>query len=129
MPFNASRTGSFYEKEVLKYSLGAEVLRSYVLDSVGASIAADSSSRYVWPAGTILKLNGDSNNKVIPYNGSGTIVGILESPAELVATGATSSDTAVATFSHNAVFSTTKIVGFTLYASALISSLPTCRWE
>lgn len=129
MPFNASRTGNFYEKEVLKYSSGTEILRSYVLDSVGASVAPDTSGRYIWPAGTIMKLNGNSNNKVIPYNGTGTIVGVLESAAELVAMGVTSADTAVATYTNYAAFATTKVVGFTLYASALISSLPTCRWE
>lgn len=129
MAFNYSLSGDHYRKEVLKYSLGNEILRSYGLDAVGSSIAADSSGRYVWPAGTILKLNGSSDNKLVPYNGSGTIVGILSKYAELAATGVTSSNTQVAVFSHNAVFATAKVVGFTLYASALVSSLPTCRWE
>ena len=124
MAFNYALTGNHYRKEVLKYSVGGEVLRSYGLDAVNASIAADSSGRYVWPAGTILKLNGNADNKVVPYNGSGTIVGVLSKYAELAATGVTSSNTQVAVYSNYAVFATAKVVGFTLYASALISSLP-----
>jgi len=129
MPFNYSRSGNFYEKEVLKYSLGAEVLTSYVLDAVNASIAADTSGRFVWPAGTALKLGSTSARKLIPYDGVGQIEGILSDMAELVATGVSSADTAVAIYRHNAVFATSKVVGFTQYASAFMSSLPTCRWE
>lgn len=130
MAFNYSRLGEFYEREVLKYSNGVEILGSYVLDSVGSSIGPDSSGRYVFPAGTIMQLNGAANQKVIPFNGGpGQIVGILESPAEIVALAVTSADTAVATYKHYAVFATTKVVGFTIHASALISALPTCRWE
>lgn len=131
MANNVSRNGVFYEKEVLKYSLGNEIKTSYVLDSVNASVAPDGVNRYIWPAGTAMKLTGSASNKVVPFDGTTgvKIVGILSRYAELAGVGATSSNVAIALYDHNAVFATSKIVGFTTYASTYISSMPTCKWE
>lgn len=131
MANNVSRSGDFYEKQVLKYSFGVEGLPSFVLDSVNASVAPDGVGRYIWPAGTAMKLTGSAGNKVVPFDGTAgqKIVGILSKYVELAGVGATSSNTPVALYDHNAVFATSKIVGFTTYASTYISSLPTCKWE
>jgi len=131
MAFNSTRSGSFNNKEVLKYTSGQEILSSYVLDAITAStITADSLGRYIVPAGTPMALT--SSSKVYPYPGpsvSSPIVGILSRPTELVSLGATSSNTPVALFSDYSVFATTQIVGFTTYASALISQLKSCSWK
>lgn len=130
MAFNSTRSGSFNNKEVLKYTSGQEILTSYVLDAITAStISADSLGRYIVPAGTPMAKT--PTGKVFPYQGAPTtdIVGILSRPTELVSLTATSSYTPVALFSDYSVFATTQIVGFTTYASALISQLRSCAWK
>lgn len=131
MPFNVSRTAQFYDIEVMKYgvSLDGVPVKHGVLDATdSASWTVSAGVRNVVPAGTILKLSATNTNQLVKYNGTGTIWGILGHSTDLLAQS-TSGDEPVPVYYHNVVFATKAIVGFTQYASALISTLDTCKWE
>lgn len=121
MPFNYRREASWVDKEVLKFPAGLDAIKSVVIDATNFSIS-DPSVRTVVPAGTILKFSSTNTTQYVEYNGSGTIKGILRKPVDLVAR-VTEGDTPAAMYFHGCVFATTAIVGFTLYASALVADL------
>ena len=130
MPFNVTRSAQFFDIEVLKYPMHSLVVKSLVLDAnfVTQNTAID--QRTVVPAGTILALNATRANTVVPYTGSGTIVGILQHSTDVLNTlSLTAASEPVGAYFHEAIFATAKIVSFTQYASALVSSLPTCKFE
>ena len=127
MPFNIQRSGQFIEKEVLKYSDGREITDSIVLDGNAFPMPSDRNARNIVPAGTILKVSVTDPSKMVEYNGSGTIKGILAHSVEIMANSTAGSEPRNMYF-HTAVFATSAIVGFTAYASACMSSLPTCQW-
>lgn len=130
MPYNVSRSAQFYDKEVLKYpQAGTDVIKSVVLDATDtASWGYVADTRNVIPAGTILKLSATNTTQYVKYNGTGTVEGILARAVDFLA-NATSSDAPAPMFYHEAVFATSAIVSFTLYASALVSTLTTCKFE
>ena len=130
MPWNVSRSTQFVEKEILKFGTpGLHAIKSVVLDSSDAGFPVPGvNTRAVVPAGTILKKNPSAPTKYIQYNGSGTIEGILLHSVELLA-NATAGDEPAPMIYHGAVFATAAIVNFTNYASALVSALPTCKFE
>jgi hypothetical protein len=130
MPFNYSRSAQFYDKEVLKYGVGLDgvAVKHVVLDATDAGWGITGDTRNVAPAGTILKLSATNPTQVVKYNGTGTVHGILARPVDLLAQ-ATAADEPAPAFYHMVVFATSAIVGFTQYASALISTLNTCKWE
>lgn len=131
MPFNYSRSAQFFDKEVLKYGVGLDgvPVKSVVLDATDVgSWPYVPDTRNVVPAGTILKLSATNTKQYVKYNGTGTIAGILARPVDLIAQ-ATAADEPAPMFFHNVVFATKAIVGFTQFASALISTLNTCKWE
>jgi hypothetical protein len=127
---NYGRSAQFFDKEVLKYgvSLDGVPVKSVVLDATDANWSFTADTRNVAPAGTILKLSATNPTQYVKYNGSGTIAGILARPVDLIAQ-VTAADEAAPMFYHNAVFATRAIVGFTTYASALVSTLTFCRFE
>lgn len=130
MPFNVSRSAQFYDIEVLKYPMLGLVIKSAVIDAnfVTQNTALD--QRTVVPAGTILALNATRANTVVPYTGSGTIMGILAHSTDILNTlSLTAASEAVPVYFHEAIFATAKIVAFTAYASALANALPTCKFE
>lgn len=128
MPFNVSRTAQFYDKEVLKFPAGLDAIKSGVLDATLVAQSSDPNARTVVPAGTILKLSATNSKRYTEYDGSGVIRGILTRPVDLLSR-ATASNEPIAIFFHQCVFSTNAIVGFTNYASALVSTLTTCKFE
>lgn len=131
MPFNISRSAQFYDKEVLKYGTNLDnvPVKHVVLDLTdSASWPYVPDTRNVVPAGTILKLSSTNANQAVKYNGSGTIIGILSRPIDFLA-NATAADEPAPAFYHQVVFATKAIVGFTQYASAVISTLNTCKFE
>lgn len=129
MPFNVSRSAQFYDKEVLKFPTGLDAIKSVVLDATDVgTIVVDSGARNVVPAGTILKLSATNTTQYVKYNGSGTITGILARPVDILAQS-TAADEAAPMLFHQSVFATRAIVGFTQYASALVSTLNTCKFE
>jgi hypothetical protein len=129
VPFGTTKTASYADKEILKYAAQLGPRKSIVLDAKNWPEDPEaSSSRYVVPAGTILKHSITNPAAMVPYNGSGTIRGILAAPVDLVAR-ATSAMEPGAMFFHAVVFATSALVGFTNYASAVVSTLNTCKFE
>ncbi len=127
MAGNVTRSAQFVEKEVLKYATGRELKDSIVLDADAFPMPADRNARNIVPAGTILRLSATDGTKCAPYDGSGTLKGILVQSREILA-NSTAGDEAAAAYFFGAVFATSEIVNFTTYASALVSSMPTCKW-
>ena len=125
MAYNYTKTATWTEVEVLKYPTGLEAIQSIVIDATdfGSLIQTDGSRSYI-PAGTILKFSTTNPTQMVKYTGGalGTIKGILRRPFDLVA-AVTEGDGAAAMYYHNCVFSTSAIVGFTQYASALVADL------
>lgn len=129
MPFGTTKTASYVDKEILKYAAQLGPRKSVVLDAKNWPIDPEAtSSRYIVPAGTILKHSVTNAEAMVPYDGTGTLRGILAAPIDLVAR-ATSAMEPAAMFFHAVVFATAGIVGFTNYASALVSTLNTCKFE
>lgn len=129
MPFGTTKSASYADKEILRFAAQLGPRQSIVLDAQNWPTDPEATSaRYVVPAGTILKLSVTNPKAHIPYDGSGTIAGILAAPVDLVAK-ATSAMEPAAMYFHAVVFATEGLVGFTNYASALISTLNTCKFE
>jgi len=115
------------EKEILKFPVGLHAVKSIVLDGNTFALNVDG-SRTIVPVGTVLKLSASNPNMYQAYAGSGTIQGILAHNVDLSAQ-ATNGSTPAPMFFHGCVFATTAIVGFTTYAAALVSAMPTCKFE
>jgi hypothetical protein len=129
VPFGTTKTASYYDREILKYAVPLGPRKSIVLDAKNWPEDPEATtSRYFVPAGTILKVSATNSKAMVPYNGTGTIKGILAAPVDLVAR-ATSAEEPGAMFFHGVVFATAALVGFTNYASALVSTLNTCKFE
>lgn len=128
MPFNITRSVTRADqKEILKFPVGLHAVKSVVLDGNTFAVNADG-SRTVVPAGTVLKISASNTNMYTAYNGSGTILGILAHDVDLTAQVTAGSEPAPM-FYHGCVFATTAIVGFTTYAAALVTAMPTCKFE
>ena len=128
MPWNVTRTVTRAdEKEILKFPVGLHAVKSVVLDGNTFTMNSDG-SRTLIPAGTVLKLSASNPNMYQAYTGSGTIQGILAHDVDLAAQSTAGSEPAPMFF-HGCVFATTAIVGFTTYASALVTAMPTCKFE
>lgn len=128
MPFNVQRSISFGDqKEILKFPVGLHAVKSVVLEANSFAVSTDG-SRYVVPAGTILKLSVTVTNQFVKYNGTGTIQGILAHDVDL-AVQSTAGAEPVPMFYHGCVFATDAIVDFTQYASTLVTAMPTCKFE
>ena len=120
MPLNYEQSGTWYDVEVLKFPVGLDAIKSVVIDATNVAVTAG--QRNVLPAGTILKFSTTNPDKYVAYNGSGTIKGILRRPVDIVAR-VTEGDAPAAMYFFGCVFATSTIVGFTLYASALVADL------
>jgi len=129
VPFGTTKNASYSDKEILKYAAQLGPRKSIVLDAKNWPTDPEATtSRYVVPAGTILKHSVTNPKAMVPYDGSGSIRGILAAPIDLVAR-ATSAEEPAAMFFHAVVFATAALVGFTNYASAVVSTLNTCKFE
>lgn len=129
MPFGTTKTASYADKEILKYAAQLGPRASVVLDAKNWPTDPEATTdRYVVPAGTILKHSVTNATAMVPYDGSGTIRGILAAPIDLVAR-ATSAMEPAAMYFHAVVFATSALVGFTNYASAVVSTLDTCKFR
>lgn len=125
MPFNARKTATLTEKELLRYAPQLNPpIPSVVLDAtdVASWPAPTDGSRFQVPVGTILKKSATNSDQMVKYNGSGTIEGVLGKSVDLLA-NATNSDEPAPMYYAWVVFATESIVDFTLYASALVNDL------
>lgn len=128
MPFGTSKSATYSDKEILKYAAQLGPRKSIVLDAKNWPTDPEaSSSRFVVPAGTILKLSVTNPLAYVPYDGSGSVQGILAAPVDLLSK-ATSSMEPAAMFFHAVTFATAGLQSFTNYASAVVSSLSTCKF-
>lgn len=128
-----SRSAEFHDKEVLKFPmpLGTPI-RSIVIDATAIDQDTDG-SRTVVPAGTIMKLSTTNPKRYVPYDGSGTIKGILMRPVEIAARATNANEPAPLGFT-DLVFYSTAIVNFTTHISALLNGtsnneMTNCRFE
>ena len=131
MPFRVTRSGQFIEKEILKFPAGLDAIKSVVLDADAFPMPADRNARNVVHAGTILMLSVTDATKHVKYDGTagaGKIRGILAHSVEFLAS-TTDGDEPAPMFFHQCVFATPALTDFTLYASALVSTLNTCKFE
>ena len=129
MPFGTQKSASQLGREPLKYAAQLGPRESIVLDAKNWPTDPEASTdRFTVPAGTILKLSVTNSKAFVPYDGSGSLKGILAASVDLVAR-ATSAMEPAAMYFHAVVFATKGIVQFTNYASALVSSMPTCKFE
>lgn len=130
MPFNVSRTATFYDIDVLKYPQLNLVVKSAVIDANFVTQNTGIDQRTVVPAGTILAVSATNSKTVVPYAGTGTIFGILAHSTDIIATtNLTGAAEAVPVLYHDAIFATAKIVNFSAYASLLVTALKTCLFE
>lgn len=129
MPWNVTRSAEFLEKEILKFGEpGLGAIKSIVLDAGYFPMPANRDDRNVVPAGTILRKSPVAPTKYVAYTGTGTIEGILFHSVEII-TNATAGDEAAPMVYHECVFATAAIVNFTTHAAALVTALPTCKFE
>src|SRR3990172_12544289 len=131
MPFNVQQSAEWTDKEILKFPVGINAIKSVVLDAVDAGFGLSSSpsaTRVVVPAGTILALSSTNPDAklYVKYNGTGTIAGILGRPVDML-TNATASREPAPMYFKDCVFATLSIVGFTQFASALVADLSKAR--
>lgn len=127
MPSNVSRSAQFYDKEVLAYPQDNLVERSIVLDANAFAQNSDPDQRTVVEAGTILMRSVTLATQFVQYDGTNAVEGILSRPVDLIAQS-TAGWEAASMFFHEAIFATTQVVSFTTYASALVSTLTTCKF-
>lgn len=129
MPFGTTKNQSYSDKEILKYAAQLGPRKSVVLDAKNWPTDPEATAdRFVVPAGTILKFSITNPKAMVPFDGSGSVKGILAAPVDLLAK-ATSAMEPAAMFFHEVVFATSALVAFTNYASAVVSTLNTCKFE
>lgn len=130
MPGKIQRTAQFGELEILRFpSPAAEAsVLSVTLDATALTYVEGVRNRI--PAGTILMKSSTRPTRYTTYDGAtgSEIEGILKSAVDYAA-AATQGDEAAPMYRGFAVFATEAIVGFTQYAAALLTALPTCRFE
>jgi len=124
VPFGVTQSAQFAEKEILKFPVGLHAKKSVVLDGNAIAVPTTGDRFYV-PVGTPLKRVGD---KHVPYDGTGTVAGILGRNVDLLVQSTAGSEPAPMFF-FGCIFATQAIVSFTQYQSALALGLPSCRWE
>lgn len=129
MPFNVNSGKQTYtEVEVMKFPAGLNAIKSVVLDANNFPVPAYGFPRYQVQAGTILVKSATNTDKYVEYAGSGKIEGILRYPIDMLVNSTAGSEPAAMLF-HEAVFATGAIHNFTLYASALVNDMKTCKFE
>jgi len=126
MPGIIRQSSEIVEKQLIKFPVGLGAIKSVVLD--GNDFPFVDGIRNVIPKGTILKYSATLPDKMTEYRGTGRIEGILKENVDLAARSTAGSEPAPMLF-FGVVFNTPAVVGFTQYISALVSSMPTCKFE
>lgn len=147
MPFNARRTATLFEKEILRSAAGLDDIKSMVIDSTKIDQNPSSSGRYVLEAGNVM-VKIPSSSKIMPIaaaaasgqgsGGSGAyvaadIVGILGSAIEffigqgVTASGAT--DEPASILHHGCDFNVGQLLGYTGNEAITAAAMPTCKFR
>jgi hypothetical protein len=135
MGFNQTRSRNSVTKEILKFPAGLDAIKSIVVKASGLdelpSAVPGMAGVYGIEAGTPLKvISGDDQGRYEPFDGTGTVAGILGEHIFLdVAHDSPAQDAQVDLYFHGCVFDKRKIVGFDDYESDLRADLATCRFE
>lgn len=127
----ATRVIRSVEKEVLKYPAGLDAIESVVLRSDDAeelaSAVAGVEGRLALLAGTVLEKVDAAQDYYKPYDGTGTIAGVLGD--NIYFHDAAGERKAADMLFHGCVFNKNKIIDFATYEADLATDLPTCRFE
>lgn len=127
-----SQVTSVSSNEPLLFAAGLDAIKNVAIDASLVPADSANSGRRILIAGTMLtKAAGASptgKDQYKRYAGTGKIEGILALDVEFL-DGTSNSDNARGMFYHGCVFRASKIVDYSLYGSAAISTLNTCKFE
>ena len=122
MTFNERITAAWPEKEILKYAPPNNTpVRSVVVDATSIALPTDRNARIIVPGGTLMRRTAD-NKRVVPFDGTGKIEGVLKSPVEILS-NTTAGYTTGALYFTGCIFITTAIPSFLTYASNVTTDL------
>lgn len=120
------------ESEPLAFATGLDAIKNITLDASLVPADPANDNRRLLKAGTMLRKSGgvspSGKDQLVRYQGTGLIEGILAKDVEFV-DGSSDSDTSAGMFYHGCVFRASKIVDYSLYGNAAISTLNTCKFE
>lgn len=126
-----SRTVRTVEKEVLKYPAGLDAIESVVLRAEDAdevpSAVGGVEGRLAILAGTILEKVDAARDYYKPFDGTGTIAGVLGD--NIYFHSDTEERHAADMLFHGCVFNKNKIIDFDTHETDLRADLATCRFE
>lgn len=131
MPRSVSQT-AVSEAEPLLFAAGLDAVKSVVIDASLVPADSANNNRRILKAGTLLtKAAGASPtgaDQYKRYTGSGLIAGVLALDVEFI-DGTSGSDAPRGMFYQGCVFRASKIVDYSTYGNAAISTLNTCKFE
>lgn len=129
----AERKAAFYDKEILKYFVGTEAVKNVVIDA--NKVVANSDGRFIVEAGNVLQKVGGESKLVKPITAAeesiaaADIVGVMAHTVEFFGINDHDYDEPAAAFFWNAIFDTTKLIGYTKNATNVKAALVSCRFE
>lgn len=127
-----SHTTQLGESEPLAFATGLDAIKNITLDASLVPADPANDNRKILKAGTLLRKSAGvsvtGKDQMVRYQGTGLIEGVLAKDVEFV-DGTTDADTAAGMFYHGCVFRASKIVDYSLYGNAAISTLNTCKFE
>lgn len=131
MPRNISHT-AVNEVEPLLFAAGLDAVKSVVIDASLVPADPANNNRRILQAGTLLtkaaSVSPTGADQYKKYAGSGLIEGVLALSVEFI-DGTANSDNSRGMFYHGCVFRASKIVDYSTYGLAAISTLNTCKFE
>lgn len=120
------------EPEPLLFAAGLDAIKSVVIDASNVPADATNNNRRILRAGTLLTKTAAASPtgkaQYARYGGTGKIEGVLALDVEFL-DGTSNSDNSRGMFYHGCVFRASKIVDYSLYGAAAISTLNTCKFE
>lgn len=127
-----ARTTKTVNKEILVFPAGLDAIQSVVLSASGVSALASAvtgyANKYGLLAGTVLKkAAGDSQERYVAYDGTGTPAGILGDNIYFF-DQTDASDRAADMLFHGCVFDTNKLIGYAGHETAVQNALSTCKF-
>lgn len=120
------------EPEPLLFAAGLDAIKSVAIDASLVPADPANNNRRILKAGTFLTkvaaASPTGKAQYARYQGTGLIEGVLALDVEFL-DGTSNSDNARGMFYHGCVFRASKIVDYSLYGLAAISTLRTCKFE
>lgn len=117
--------------EPLLFPAGLDAIKNIVIDASLVTADPSNANRRILYAGTLLRrstgVSPSGKDQYIRYTGTGLIEGVLAIDTEFV-DGFSNSDRDAGMFFHGCVFNINKIIDYSLYGLAAISTLNTCKF-